>query len=132
MILGIGSDLVDIRRIEKTLARFGPRFVARVFTETEQALAEARQGQARAAAYAKRWAAKEACAKALGTGFAQGVAWRDLAVGALASGRPTLTLHGAAADHLAAMVPAGMIGQVDLTMSDDYPLAQAFVVISAR
>ncbi|MBF0093262.1 MAG: holo-ACP synthase [Alphaproteobacteria bacterium] len=133
MILGVGSDLIDIRRIERTLERFGDRFVARVFTPDEQAKAErrARTPRVRAATYAKRFAAKEACAKALGTGFRRGVYWRDLGVVNLPSGRPTLTLTGHAAERLAELVPPGMTARVDLTLTDDYPLAQAMVIISA-
>ncbi|MBF0562697.1 MAG: holo-ACP synthase [Alphaproteobacteria bacterium] len=133
MILGLGSDVVDIRRIERTLERFGSRFITRIFTEQEQSKAERRAGhpRLRASAYAKRFAAKEACAKALGTGFRAGVAWRDLGVVNLASGRPSLVLTGAARERLAALTPAGMVAQVDLTLTDEYPLAQAVVLISA-
>ncbi|PKU23101.1 holo-ACP synthase [Telmatospirillum siberiense] len=133
MILGLGSDLIDIRRIEKTLDRFGDRFIARVFTEQERAKAERRGGtaQGRASTYAKRYAAKEACAKALGTGFRSGVFWRDLGVVNLPSGAPTLTLSGGAAARLAQMVPAGMTARIDLTMTDEYPMAEAVVIISA-
>ncbi|HTH15924.1 MAG TPA: holo-ACP synthase [Magnetospirillum sp.] len=131
MILGIGNDLCDIRRIEKTLDRFGERFVARVFTVVEQAKAESRPAKARAATYAKRFAAKEACAKALGTGFAEGVFLRDVGVVNAASGRPTLVLTGGAARHLARITPPGMVARIDLTMTDEYPLAEAVVVISA-
>lgn len=130
MILGIGNDLVDIRRIERMLARHGGRFVARVFTEAEQARAE-RSMRTRAATYAKRFAAKEAAAKALGTGIADGVFLRDLAVVNLATGQPTLALSGGAAARLAAITPAGMRPAVALTMTDEYPYAQAIVIISA-
>jgi len=130
MIIGIGSDLIDIRRIEKTLARHGERFVARCFTATERARAERRRRD-RAATYAKRFAAKEACAKALGTGMRAGVFWRDMGVVNLPSGRPTLQLTGGAAARLAAIVPPGLDARVDLTMTDEWPMAQAFVVISA-
>ncbi len=129
MIIGIGTDLVDIRRIERTLDRFGDRFLARVFTEAERRRSERRSG--RAASYAKRFAAKEACAKALGTGFRRGVYWRDLGVVNLAGGKPTMALTGGAADRLSALTPAGMIAAVDLTMTDEPPLAHAMVVISA-
>ncbi len=135
MILGIGSDLIDIRRIEKTLARFGERFVQRVFTETERSLAE-RRGQTseamRAATYAKRFAAKEACAKALGTGFRDGTFWRDMRVANLPSGQPTLLLSGGAAERLQGLTPAGMVTRIDLTMTDEYPMAEAVVIISAH
>ncbi len=130
MILGIGNDLVRIDRIERTLERFGTRFVERVFTEVEQQKSERRA--ARAASYAKRFAAKEACAKALGTGVPRrGVHWRDLGVVNLPSGKPTMALTGGAAVRLAAMIPAGMSVQIDVTITDDYPLAQAIVIISA-
>ncbi len=130
MILGIGSDIVDIRRIERTLDRFGERFLRRCFTRIERDLSERRAN--RAASYARRFAAKEACSKALGTGFRRGVYWRDLGVRNLASGKPTLELTGAAAERLAAMVPDGMTAQIDLSMTDDYPLAQAIVIISSN
>jgi len=129
MILGIGSDIIDIRRIERTLERYGERFVARVFTDIERAKSDRRAN--RAASYAKRFAAKEACAKALGTGFSQGVFWRDLGVVNLPSGKPTLRLTGGAAERLAFITPAGMVAQIDLTITDDDPQAQAFVIISA-
>ncbi len=130
MILGIGNDLIDIRRVEKTLARFGPRFVARVFTDIEQTKSD-RRAQ-RAASYAKRFAAKEACAKALGTGVPRrGVHWRDLGVVNLPSGKPTMELANGAARRLVEMTPEGMTAQIDLTITDDYPLAQAIVIISA-
>lgn len=129
MIIGLGSDLIDIRRIEKTLARFGDRFVQRVFTETEQKKSD-RRAQ-RAASYAKRFAAKEACSKALGTGFSRGVFMRDMGVVNLPSGAPTMALTGGAAARLAALVPAGHRGVIHVTLTDDYPLAQAFVVIEA-
>lgn len=130
MIIGIGSDLVDIRRIEKTLARFGERFLARVFTAEERAKAERRAD--RAATYAKRFAAKEACAKALGTGFRSGVFWRDLGVVNLPSGRPTLVLTGGARARLDALTPPGMRARIDLSLTDEHPIAQALVVISAE
>jgi holo-[acyl-carrier protein] synthase len=129
MILGIGSDIIDIRRVEKTLRRFGERFVDRVFTETERRKSEGRAK--RAASYAKRFAAKEACSKALGTGFRAGVFWRDLGVVNLPSGKPTLVLTGNAAARLAAMTPPGMRAQIDLSLTDDHPQAQAIVIISA-
>lgn len=130
MILGIGNDLIDIRRIEKTLERFGERFVARVFTDVERAKSNRRA--ARAASYAKRFAAKEACAKALGTGVPRsGVHWRDLGVVNLPSGKPTMRLTRGAAARLAELTPYGMSVQVDVTLTDDYPLAQAIVIISA-
>lgn len=129
MILGIGSDLCDIRRIERSIARFGDRFLGRVFTAEERRRSDRKA--ARAASYAKRFAAKEACSKALGTGIREGVFWRDMAVVNLASGKPTMVLTGAAAEHLARMTPAGHSATVHLTMTDDYPLAQAFVIIEA-
>jgi len=129
VILGIGTDLVDIRRIERTIARHGDRFLDRIFTLTERELAERRID--RAATYAKRFAAKEACAKALGTGFRDGVFFRDLGVINLPSGRPTLQLAGAALCRLQAIVPTGFDPHIDLAITDEYPMAQAFVVISA-
>jgi len=129
MILGIGSDLIDIRRIEKTLERFPERFVNRIFTETERRKSERRTN--RAASYAKRFAAKEACSKALGTGFRRGVFWRDLGVVNLKSGKPTMSLTGGAKEWLNTLVPDGMAAQIDLTITDDFPLAQAVVIISA-
>ena len=128
MIIGLGNDVVDIRRIEATLERFGDRFVQRIFTETEQRKSERRRQ--RAASYAKRFAAKEACSKALGTGLRQGVFWRDMGVVNLASGRPTLVLTGGAAAQLARLTPAGYTARIDLTLTDDYPMAQAIVIIS--
>jgi holo-[acyl-carrier protein] synthase len=129
MIIGIGSDLIDIRRIEATLERFGDRFVQRLFTPTEQRKSEGRKN--RAASYAKRFAAKEACSKALGTGFRKSVYWRDLGVVNLRSGKPTMELTGGAAERLQSMIPPGMTAQIDLTITDDFPLAQAIVIISA-
>lgn len=129
MIIGIGSDLIDIRRIEKTLERHPERFVARIFTEIEQRKSERRKE--RAASYAKRFAAKEACAKALGTGLARGVFWRDMGVVNLPSGAPTMQLTGGAARRLEEIMPAGHFARVHLTITDDYPLAQAFVIIEA-
>jgi holo-[acyl-carrier protein] synthase len=130
MIIGLGNDLIDIRRIEKTLERFGTRFTARVFTDIEQRKSDRRA--ARAASYAKRFAAKEACAKALGTGVPRrGVHWRDLGVVNLPSGKPTMALTRGAAARLAEITPEGMTAQIDVTITDDYPLAQAIVIISA-
>src|SRR5713226_2286030 len=124
MILGIGTDLVDIRRIEQTLARHGERFLARIYTATERARAERRAN--RIDTYAKRFAAKEACAKALGTGFRQGVFFRDMGVVNLPSGKPTMVLTGAALCRLQAIVPTGFAPHIDLAITDEYPLAQAF------
>lgn len=129
MIVGIGSDLCDIRRIESSLKRFGDRFIRRIFTEVEQKRSEGRAE--RAASYAKRFAAKEACSKALGTGLRRGVFWRDMGVVNLRGGKPTLALTGGAAARLAEIVPAGMTAQIDLSLTDEYPMAQAFVIISA-
>jgi holo-[acyl-carrier protein] synthase len=130
MIIGLGNDLIDIRRVEKTLERFGARFVERVFTDVEQMKSDRRA--ARAASYAKRFAAKEACAKALGTGVpSRGVHWRHMGVVNLASGQPTMVLTGGAAERLAEITPPGMTAQIALTLTDDYPLAQAIVIISA-
>lgn len=130
MIIGLGSDLIDIRRIEKTLERHGSRFTDRIFTAVEKAKSD-RRAQ-RAASYAKRFAAKEACAKALGTGLAQGVFWRDMGVVNLPSGAPTMALTGGAATRLSALMPPGHTPHIHVTITDDYPLAQAFVVIEAR
>ena len=130
MILGIGTDLVDVRRIERTIARHGARFLHRIFTQAERDLAE-RRAVNRAATYAKRFAAKEACAKALGTGFRDGIFFRDLGVENLPSGKPTMRLTGAALCRLQAIVPTGCVSHIDLTITDEYPLAQAFVIISA-
>ena len=130
MIVGIGSDLCDIKRIEQTLDKFGERFVARCFTEIERRKSDRRAE--RAASYAKRFAAKEACAKALGTGLRHGVFWRDMGVVNLPSGAPTMKLTGGAAERLAAIIPAGRTAFIHLTITDEYPLAQAFVVIEAR
>jgi holo-[acyl-carrier protein] synthase len=129
MILGLGSDLIDIRRIEETLARHGERFIARLFTDIERAKSEGRNQ--RAASYAKRFAAKEACAKALGTGLNRGVYWRDMGVVNLAGGKPTMALTGGALKRLEAMTPPGYKAQIDLSITDDFPLAQAIVIISA-
>jgi holo-[acyl-carrier protein] synthase len=129
MIIGFGNDLCDIRRIERSLARFGERFVLRCFTETERAKSEGRAS--RAASYAKRFAAKEACAKALGTGLGFGVSWRDMGVVNLPSGKPAMQLSGGAAARLAAMTPPGHAVVIHLTLTDEYPLAQAQVIIEA-
>ena len=129
MILGMGSDLIDIRRIEKTLERFGDRFIQRIFTDVERAKSEKRR--MRAASYAKRYAAKEACSKALGTGFRRGVFWRDMGVINLPSGKPTMKLTGGALKRLQEIIPEGMEAQIDLTITDEPPTAEAFVIISA-
>ena len=129
MIIGIGSDLIDIRRIEKTLERFPEQFENRIFTEIERTKSDRRAN--RAASYAKRFAAKEACSKALGTGFRNGVFWRDLGVVNLKSGKPTMALTGGAKEQLETLIPKGMAPQIDLTITDDFPLAQAVVIISA-
>ncbi|MGD1016586.1 MAG: holo-ACP synthase [Roseiarcus sp.] len=129
MIIGIGADLCDIRRIEATLDRFGERFLERCFTEVERARSERRSG--RAASYAKRFAAKEACAKALGTGLRHGVFWRDMGVVNLPSGKPTMRLTGGAAARLAAITPPGMKTFIHLTITDEGALAQALVVVEA-
>jgi len=129
VILGIGTDLVDIRRIERIIARHGDRFLDRIFTATERERAEGRAD--RAATYAKRFAAKEACAKALGTGFQDGIFFRDLGVVNLPSGRPTMRLTGAALCRLQAIAPTGFEPHIDLAITDEFPMAQAFVVISA-
>ncbi len=130
MILGIGSDLCDVRRIERSLERFGDRFTRRVFTEGERRRSDGRA--ARAPSYARRFAAKEACAKALGTGMSGGVFWRDMEVVNLPGGKPTLRLSGAALEHLRSMTPAGYEAVVHVSLTDDPPVAQAFVVIEAR
>jgi holo-[acyl-carrier protein] synthase len=129
MILGIGSDMTDIRRVEKVYARYGARFLARIFTEEEQKKALRRSSAP--PTLAKRFAAKEAAAKALGTGMAQGVFWKDIGVVNLASGQPTLKLTGGALKRLQALTPSGMRPRLHLTLSDEYPLAQAFVMITA-
>ncbi|MGY5799846.1 holo-ACP synthase [Rhizobium hainanense] len=129
MIIGIGSDLIDIRRVEKTIERFGARFTERCFTDIERAKSERRKNKA--ASYAKRFAAKEACSKALGTGLAQGVFWRDMGVVNLPSGKPTMQLTGGAAERVAAMLPPNHRAAIHLTITDDFPLAQAFVIIEA-
>lgn len=129
MIVGIGSDLIDIRRIRNTLDRFGDRFTHRCFTETERARADGRRR--RAETYAKRFAAKEACAKALGTGFRRGVFWRDMGVVNLPGGKPTMMLTGGAARRFAELLPDGTEGRIDVSITDEPPLAQVIVVISA-
>jgi len=129
MILGLGSDLIDIRRIEKSIERFGDRFIERIFTDVERAKSD-RRAQ-RAASYAKRFAAKEACAKALGTGLNKGVFWRDMGVVNLPGGKPTLALTNGALRRLNEITPAGHTAVIDLTITDDFPLAQAIVIISA-
>lgn len=130
MILGIGTDLANIDRIAATLERFGDRFVQRCFTEVEQRKADRRKD--RAGTYAKRWAAKEACSKALGTGLRMGIAWRDMAVTNLPTGQPVMHLTGWAAERLASMTPPGHEAVVHVSLTDDHPWAQAFVVIEAR
>jgi holo-[acyl-carrier protein] synthase len=129
MILGLGSDSIDIRRIERSIERYGERFLNRIFTETERRKSDARRQ--RAASYAKRFAAKEACSKALGTGMHGGVSWRDMGVVNLPSGKPTIELTGGAAERLAAITPPGHRAQIDISITDDYPVAQAIVIISA-
>jgi holo-[acyl-carrier protein] synthase len=130
MIIGIGNDLIDIRRVEKTLARHDARFTKRVFTEIEQAKSDKRHN--RAASYAKRFAAKEACSKALGTGLSRGVFWRDMGVVNLPGGKPTMALTGGAAKRLAEITPDGHVADINLTITDEFPLAQAIVIIYAR
>jgi holo-[acyl-carrier protein] synthase len=129
MIIGIGNDIIDIRRVEKVIEKHGDRFIQRIFTDVEIAKSERRR--LRGASYAKRFAAKEACAKALGTGMARGVFWRDLGVVNLPSGKPTMVLTGGAARRLNALLPAGHRANIHLTITDDFPLAQAFVMIEA-
>jgi holo-[acyl-carrier protein] synthase len=129
MIIGLGSDLIDIRRIERSLTRHGQRFTNRVFTKIEQEISESRQQ--RAASYAKRFAAKEACSKALGTGIGHDVFWRDMGVSNLPGGKPTMILTNGAAKRLAQLVPDGYEPKIHITITDDYPLAQAFVIIEA-
>jgi len=129
MILGLGSDLIDIRRIEATLARHGERFIARLYTDLERAKSEGRAQ--RAASYAKRFAAKEACAKALGTGLNRGVYWRDMGVVNLPGGKPSMALTGGALKRLESITPPGHVAKIDLSITDDFPMAQAIVIISA-
>ena len=133
MIIGIGNDLIDITRVAKVIERHGERFLERVFTEAERARAQRRAGNEKmlVATYAKRFAAKEACSKALGTGIRQGVWWRDMGVVNLPGGRPSMRLTGGALARLQAMTPEGFQARIDLTITDDWPLAQAFVIISA-
>jgi len=133
MIIGIGSDIIDITRIEKVIGRHGDRFIDRIFTEAERAKAERRSKMPKLiwATYAKRFAAKEACSKALGTGIRRGVWWRDMGVVNLAGGRPTMKLTGGALARLESLTPPGHEARIDLTITDDWPLAQAFVIISA-
>ena len=128
MVIGIGSDLVDIQRIEKTLSRFGERFLNRIFSEIEREKSESRSDKA--ASYAKRFAAKEACSKALGTGFRRGVYWRDMCVVNLMSGRPTMNLSGGALARLVEITPKNMNARIDITLTDEDPLAHAFVIIT--
>lgn len=130
MILGIGNDLIDIRRVEQSIEKFGERFLDRIFTDVERAKSD--KWAARAASYAKRFAAKEACSKALGTGMNHGVYWRDMGVVNLPGGKPTMALTGGALTRLQVITPAGMVAQIDLTITDDFPLAQAIVIISAN
>ena len=130
MIIGIGSDIVDVRRIESTIARYGDRFLNRIFTDAERAKAERRAN--RVETYAKRFAAKEACSKALGTGFRAGVFWRDMGVINLPSGRPTMRLTGGALARLKALTPDGYEARIDITLTDEGPMAQALVIISAE
>ncbi len=129
MIIGLGSDLIDIRRVEKSIERFGERFTHRCFTDIERAKSDGRRN--RAASYAKRFAAKEACSKALGTGLANGVFWKDMGVVNLPGGKPTMKLTNGAAERLAEMLPAGYRANIHLTITDDHPYAQAFVIIEA-
>ena len=129
-VIGLGNDIVDIRRIEQTLERYGQRFINRVFTEIEQAKSERRRN--RAASYAKRFSAKEACSKALGTGFRKGVYWRDMGVVNMPGGKPTIELTGGALQRLREITPPGMIAKIELSLTDDHPLAQAIVLITAE
>ena len=129
MIIGIGSDIIDARRIAKTIERHGERFLGRIYTAAERARAQGRAKQAET--YAKRFAAKEACSKALGTGFRGGVFWRDMGVVNLPSGRPTMKLTGGALTRLRAITPAGCEARIDVSLTDDGPIAQAIVIISA-
>jgi holo-[acyl-carrier protein] synthase len=129
MIIGLGSDLIDIRRVERSLERYGERFITRIFTQIERDKSDRRRE--RAASYAKRFAAKEACAKALGTGISHGVFWRDMGVVNLPGGKPTMKLENGAAKRLADLLPTGYEARIHLTITDDFPLAQAFVVIEA-
>jgi holo-[acyl-carrier protein] synthase len=130
MIIGIGNDIIDIRRIEKTIARFGDKFIQRIFTPVEQAKSDRRAN--RAASYAKRYAAKEACSKALGTGFRAGIYWRDMGVVNLPSGKPTMALTGGALERLKAITPPGMVPQIDISITDEEEMAYVIVIISAN
>lgn len=130
MIIGLGNDLIDIRRVEKTLERHGERFTMRVFTQIEREKSDRRRN--RAASYAKRFAAKEACSKALGTGLSKGVFWRDMGVVNLPGGKPTIQLTGGAAERLKEITPEGLVPEIHLTITDDFPLAQAIVIIYAQ
>ena len=129
MVIGLGNDIVDIRRIERTLERYGERFINRIFTEVERSNSERRRD--RASSYAKRFSAKEACSKALGTGFRRGVYWRDMGVINLQSGKPTMCLTGGAAARLLAITPPGAAAQIDITLTDEPPMAEAVVIITA-
>jgi len=129
MIIGIGTDLLDIGRMEKTLERFGDRFIQRIYTDAERQKAEKRYNVA--AAFALRYAAKEACSKALGTGLREGVFWRDMVTNSLPSGKPTMTLTGGALKKLEELTPPGMMASIDVSMSDEFPMAHAMVIISA-
>ena len=130
MILGIGNDIIDIRRIEKTIARFGDKFIQRIFTPVEQKKSDRRAN--RAASYAKRYAAKEACSKALGTGFRAGIFWKDMGVVNLPSGKPTMALTGGALERLKAITPPGMVPQIDISITDEEEMAYVIVIISAN
>jgi holo-[acyl-carrier protein] synthase len=129
MIIGLGSDSIDIRRIEQSIERYGEKFLSRIFTDIERRKSDRRR--LRAASYAKRWAAKEACAKALGTGLSSGVFWRDMGVVNLPTGKPTIELTGGALQRLRSITPSGYRAQIDVTITDDFPVAQAIVIISA-
>ncbi|WP_395022417.1 holo-ACP synthase [Dongia sp.] len=130
MIIGIGNDIIDIRRIEKTIERFGDKFIQRIFTPVEQAKSDRRAN--RAASYAKRYAAKEACSKALGTGFRAGIFWKDMGVVNLPSGKPTMALTGGALERLKAITPPGMVPQIDISITDEEEMAYVIVIISAN
>jgi holo-[acyl-carrier protein] synthase len=130
MIIGIGNDIIDIRRIEKTIERFGDKFIQRIFTPIEQAKSDRRAN--RAASYAKRYAAKEACSKALGTGFRAGIFWKDMGVVNLPSGKPTMALTGGALERLKAITPPGMVPQIDISITDEEEMAYVIVIISAN
>ncbi|HAW33047.1 MAG TPA: holo-ACP synthase [Alphaproteobacteria bacterium] len=132
MIIGVGTDLVDVRRIEKSVERFGKAFCDRIYTPAEQAVCDARAGKRRLSAYAARFAAKEACSKALGTGLRQGVSWRDMENAGLPTGQPAMRLTGGALKRLRDLTPAGHIAKIDVSLTDEYPYASAFVVISAQ